>query len=183
VDYIVCVGGSSNMPQVKKAFEKKYSTIPIKLFEPEKAIAFGAAIYAEHLTEAQFLRDICKFSYGIRFVHEFYEYNDEQRLRVYNKIYKGSPLPATAFSISTPVRDGYSSIYFALFESENTEEIYLPENGTQIGSVSVTGLINSKKEDVFSVTLEIDQSGLLQALAVENKTGKSATTEIQLKDF
>ena len=36
IDYIVCVGGSSNMPQVKAAFQKNYPDIELKFFEPEK---------------------------------------------------------------------------------------------------------------------------------------------------
>jgi molecular chaperone DnaK (HSP70) len=183
IDYIVCVGGSSNMPQVPKAFSEKYPNITVKTFEPEKAIAFGAAIYAEYLTEPQFLRDICKFSYGIHFIENYEKYKDENRLRVFNFIYKGNQLPATASTTSTPLSDGYKSISFVLYESENTERIYMPEDGTQIGSVSIIGLIDSKKTDVFSISFGIDQSGLLSAKAVEKKTGKTATTEIQLKDF
>jgi len=57
IDYIGCVGGSSNMPQVRKAFENTYPAIPVRIFNPETAIAFGAAMYAEHLTEANCLSD------------------------------------------------------------------------------------------------------------------------------
>ena len=183
IDYIVCVGGSSNMLQVKKALERDYPTIPVKLFEPEKAIAFGAAIYAEHLTDEKFLKDICKFSYGVRFVENYSKYQDKNRLRIFNYIYKGSQLPASASTTSTPIDDGYQSIFFALYESESMEGVYMPENGTQIGGVLITGLVGSKKTDVFSVDFGIDKSGLLTAKAVEDKTGKTATTEIKLEDF
>lgn len=183
IDYIVCVGGSSNMPQVKKAFEKSYPAITIKLFEPEKAIAFGAAIYAEHLTEKQYLRDICKFSYGIRFIDNYEELKDKNRLIIYNGIFKGSPLPASYETTGFPVEDGSSSLYFAVYESECTDKTYKPEGGTEIGHACVRDLVDSKKADTFIATLQIDQSGLLQVKAVEKKSGKSASAEIQLKDF
>ena len=77
IDYIVCVGGSSNMPQVKKALENSFK-IPVKLFEPEKAIAFGAAIYAENLSQDQYLCDICKYSYGAKYVDNFKKYRDKK---------------------------------------------------------------------------------------------------------
>ena len=183
IDYIVCVGGSSNMPQVRKAFEKNYPDIEIKLFEPEKAIAFGAAIYAEHFTEENFLHDICKFSYGARYIQKFDKYHDRNRLRIYNIIYKGDALPTSGESTSWKIEDGSSSTYIAIYESECTEEIYLPENGTYIGEIEIRGLRGSKKDDETILTMTIDKSGLMQLKAVDERTGKSADVEIQLEEY
>lgn len=183
IDYIVCVGGSSNMPQIKKAFEENYPHITVKLFEPEKAIAFGAAIYAEHLTEPQFLSDICKFSYGARYVENFAKYQDKKRLRIWNIIYKGNRLPASGVSSSYNIEDDEKSTYIAIYESECTDDIYLPEIGTYIGDIHITGIENGKKGDETVLTVDIDQSGLMLLKAVDKKTGKSAIAEIQLKDF
>lgn len=183
IDYIVCVGGSSNMPQVRKAFEQNYPGISVKLFEPEKAIAFGAAIYAEHLNESRYLRDICKFSYGARYVDNFETYHDENRLRITNIIFKGSTLPATGTSYSSPLRDNQESSFLAIYESECTDTKYLPENGTYIGDICLTGLEHRKKSDTTILTIGIDQSGLMTLKAVDEKTRKTETAEIQLKDF
>lgn len=183
IDHIVCVGGSSNMPQIRERMERDYPNIPVELYEPEKAIAFGAAIYAEKLGEDRFLQDICKFSYGIRYVQNYEEYHDEKRLRIFNKIFKGDTLPARASSDSSPLKDGYESVLFSIYESENMDDIYLPERGTEIGSVTITGLVDSLSTDTFTVTLEINRSGLLTAKAVEDKSGKSATTTIELKGY
>lgn len=183
IDYIVCVGGSSNMPQVRKAFEKNYPDIEIKLFEPEKAIAFGAAIYAEHLTEESFLHDICKFSYGARYVEDFAKYKDYNRLRIYNIIYKGSPLPSSGEETSSHINDGATSSYIAVYESECTDYMYLPEDGTKIGEIEIRGLKDSKKGDETVLTMTIDKSGLMQLKAVDKRTGKSADVEIQLEEY
>lgn len=183
VDYIVCVGGSSNMPQIKKYFEKNYPDIVTKVFEPDKAIAFGAAIYAEHLKEPQFLRDICKFSYGARYVEDFDTYHDKNRLRIWNIIYKGKQLPASGTSISTRLEDGNSDTYISVYESECTDDIYLPDKGTYIGDIRITGIINGKKGDETLLTMSIDQSGFMLLEAVDKKSGRSAYAEIQLKDF
>lgn len=183
VDYIVCVGGSSNMPQIRKTFEKNYPGITVKLFEPEKAIAFGAAIYAEHLKEPKYLKDICKFSYGARYVEDYNKYKDKNRLRIFNIIYKGSQLPASSSFRSSRIEDGCSDIYIAVYESECTNNMYLPENGTYIGDIRITGIVDGKKDDETRLTINIDQSGLMSLEAVEQKTGKTAEVEIQLKDF
>jgi molecular chaperone DnaK (HSP70) len=84
---------------------------------------------------------------------------------------------------ASPVRDGGKSMVFRLYESENTDRMYMPDDGVEIGSVSVTGLVDSKKSDVFEISFGIDRSGLLSAKAIEKKTGKTVTTEIQLMNF
>jgi molecular chaperone DnaK len=183
IDYVVCVGGSSNMPQVKKAFQEIYPEIPIKIFEPEKAIAYGAAIYAEHLAEPQYLSDICKFSYGIKFVENYEVHKDKNRHIVKNGIFKGSPLPASYETKAYPAEDGQVSVRFTVFESDCTEITYKPEDGTEIGHVVLSNLIDSKSTDRFITTLQIDQFGLLQVKAIEEKSEKTVSAEIQLKDF
>ena len=183
IDYIVCVGGSSNMPQVRKAFEQNYPGIEIKIFEPEKAIAFGAAIYAEHLTEETFLHDICKFSYGARYIQDFAKYKDQNRLRIFNIIYKDNALPTSGESISYHIEDDYTGINIPIYESECTDDIYLPENGTYIGEIEINGLEGSKKGDETLLTMTIDRSGLMQLKAVDKRTGKSANVEIQLEEY
>ena len=46
IDEILLVGGSTRMPQVKKALTKNFSEIEIKILEPDEAVAKGAAIHA-----------------------------------------------------------------------------------------------------------------------------------------
>ena len=181
IDYIVCVGGSSNMPQVKEAFKKNYPDIAIKLFEPESAIAFGAAIYAEHVKEENFLQDICKFSYGARYIQNFDRYRDYNRLRVFNMIYKGDPLPTSEKHISTPIDDD-TDTYIAIYESECTDEIYLPEDGTHIGGINISGA-GRKADDDTVLTMTIDRSGLMQVKAVVERTGQVIEATIQLKGY
>lgn len=183
IDYIVCVGGSSNMPQVKAEFQKQYPDIELKIFEPEKAIAFGAAIYAEHLTQENYLRDICKFSYGARYVQNFSKYHDWNRLRIYNIIYKDTDLPASGESVSYNIEDGETSTYIAIYESECKDKIYLPENGKHIGEIRISGLQDAKKDDETILTVTIDKSGLMQLKAVDKRTGKTAKAEIHLDGY
>ena len=182
IDYVVCVGGSSNMPQVRAAFEKNYPDIEIRLFEPEKAIAFGAAIYSEHVTEENYLHDICKFSYGAKYIQNFNKYRDPDRLRIFNIIYKGDELPASGESTSYGIDDG-ADTHIEIYESECTKKIYLPEDGTHIGEIEIRGLKGSRKDDATILTVTIDRSGLMNLKAVDERTGKTARVEIKLKDF
>ena len=53
IDEIILVGGSCKMPQVKVAVEEAYPNIPIKMFEPNEAVAKGAALHADALKKGQ----------------------------------------------------------------------------------------------------------------------------------
>jgi len=88
IDYMVCVGGSSNMPQVREALQGRFRYAQVKVFEPEKAIAYGTAIYAENFSSTGFLLDICKFSYGFRFIDHYRLHKDVNKLIIYNQIKK-----------------------------------------------------------------------------------------------
>ena len=64
IDEIILVGGSCKMPQVKELVSATYPDIPIKMFEPNTAVAKGAAIHANNLlqgiTELQKWKDVVK---------------------------------------------------------------------------------------------------------------------------
>lgn len=53
IDEIILVGGSCKMPQVKEIVEATYPDIPIKMFEPNAAVAKGAAIHANNLEQGR----------------------------------------------------------------------------------------------------------------------------------
>lgn len=184
IDYIVCVGGSSKMPQVRSAFKKIYPDIELKIYEPEKAIAFGAAIYADHLAEENYLRDICKFSYGARYIEDFSTHHDKDRLRIWNIIYKDTDLPASGESISYKVEDDQNAIYIAIYESECTDDIYLPKKGKCIGEIEITGVREVKKSKGIRLTMTIDRSGLMHLkAAVDEYNGKSVEADINLDGY
>ena len=46
IDEVLLVGGSTRMPQVKETLERKFGKEKVKIFEPDEAVAKGAAIYA-----------------------------------------------------------------------------------------------------------------------------------------
>ena len=56
IDEILLVGGSSRMPQVMKKVEEVYGK-PTHLFDPDEAVAKGAALYAQNLNGYQIMID------------------------------------------------------------------------------------------------------------------------------
>lgn len=182
IDYIVCVGGSSNMPQIANEFKRRFPDKTVKVFEPEKAIAFGAAIYANNISDKNFVQDICKFSYGAEYVQDYYKYHDKNRTRIFNIILKDTELPAKGVSHSSKLSDG-SSIYIPIYESDCTDGIYELKEGTYIGDITISGIPDGKKGDDTKLTMEIDRSGLMVLHAEHVKSGKSAHVEIKLKGY
>ena len=53
IEEILLVGGSCKMPQVKAAVEKEFPDTKILMFEPNEAVAKGAAIHADDLLKNQ----------------------------------------------------------------------------------------------------------------------------------
>lgn len=54
-DQIVLVGGSTRMPQITEALDKEFQ-LPQRLFEPDEAVAKGAALYGQRLFLQQNIR-------------------------------------------------------------------------------------------------------------------------------
>ena len=69
----------------------------------------------------------------------------KNRLIISNIIYKDTSLPAEATSSSLRLEDGNYDTYIAIYESECCDERYLPEKGTYIGNVTISGIEMEKK--------------------------------------
>ncbi|MDR3216668.1 MAG: Hsp70 family protein [Clostridiaceae bacterium] len=199
IDYIVCVGGSSNMPQVEAKIKEMFSDMPqenIRKFKPGEAIALGAAIYSKYVTsddlnnnpETIHVQNIASFSYGARYIQNYEKYKDKNRHRIFNIIKKGELLPAQGKSTCCALegRDGIVSQHIHMFEADNEynrDEPYLPELGKHIGVVEVSGIPNLEEGDDFITTMKISPSGLMTVTAIHVKSQKEGTVEIKLRGF
>lgn len=120
IDIIVCVGGSSNMPQVMDGLKRAFPGKDIKIYEPEKAIAIGAGIYAQFCDgKDSFLSNIASFSYGT----DCCTSSDNDEKIVLNLIKKGDRLPNSCshcFSIS----EESDKMNFRIYESSTDDAYY-----------------------------------------------------------
>lgn len=123
INEIICVGGSSNMPQVQEGLRNAFPASNIQVYEPEKAIAIGASIYTQYCDgKDTFLSDIASFSYGTRCYRDYD--NDPDDYIIVNLVKKGNRLPSTKKHRFYTVRDGQQYIRFKIFESSNTMDEY-----------------------------------------------------------
>jgi len=120
IDKIVCVGGSSNMPQVLEGLRRTFPGKDIQIYEPEKAIAIGAGIYAQFCDgKDSFLSDIASFSYGTDCFAT--SYSDEKI--ILNLLRRGDRLPKTC-SNSFSIRKPSDKMYFKIYESPIGDDKY-----------------------------------------------------------
>lgn len=123
VSQIICVGGSSNMPQVTQGLAEAFPSMELRVFEPEKSIAIGASIYSEYCDGRDtFLSDIASFSYGSDCCRN-YDVDPNDKI-VVNLIQKGDRLPVTKKHSFSTTRDGQERMRFDIYESDLTDREY-----------------------------------------------------------
>lgn len=172
IDKLICVGGSSNMPQVIEGLKNAFKGMDIRVYEPEKAVALGAAIYAqfckEHGAGSRILSDIAPYSYGIR-CYEDYDKNPDKEV-VLNLILKGDKLPKQSHRYFKTVKDGQTYLTFKVFESALTKkncELY--EVGDYVMEVELPLPHRPPKNTNVDVTMTLNADGLIEVSADDSK--------------
>lgn len=122
INEIILVGGSSYMPMVKKRLQKDFScNIRLDRFEPDRAIAKGAAIHAANLAGQKAgpkLEDKGSRSYGFEVI------TNEGDLKVENVVKRTDPLIYSGTSnFSTSAET--DSVNLSLYENVGTDNTLL----------------------------------------------------------
>lgn len=171
ISKIICVGGSSNMPQVKEEIEKRFPQCQVQRWQPSIAIAYGAAIYST-LDEPPITK--APFSYGIKCYDDYDK--DTEKIIVVNLIKKGETLPASGEHRFSTVRANLRTTGFPVYESENSLDEYAPNHGKQIGRLEMKLAPNTPKDYSFRVRMRLNEHGLLEVEASDRKRNKVETT-------
>lgn len=115
---IILVGGSSNIPLVRKMIEQRFDWIdPNCIVQrlPEKAVALGAAIFAELPSVVD--NTPVPFAYA---VDTFASHLNRDMLRVI--IPKGAQLPITTETTYSPLHDNQEALRFNIYEVYSSDE-------------------------------------------------------------
>ena len=182
IDKIVCVGGGSNMPQVIEGLTNAFGD-KVQVFEPEKAIAYGAAIYAEACgiggvaSGKKLVQDIAAFSYGIK-THDGYDYSNEYIL---NLIQKNVSLPFVSHHVFTPMENNQRYVTFSVYESSIEKERCMVEEVPDefILSVDLKLPPNTPRTASIDVDMSLTNDGLLEIKA-RDQNGNRCEAKKQL---
>lgn len=187
IDEIILVGGSSYMPMIKKRILKEFNCqLRLDMFEPDRAVAQGAALHAAKLQGDEKINvalgeDMGARSYGT-------DISTEEGIMIQNILLRTDPLLYENTFYFTTSNEGQTSASISLYENTSTDpyvsvkkstlimdktlawnhpvpkgtEIIMHVNRNEEGIVHVTGECSGKKEE-FS----IETKGLLDPQEVE----------------
>ena len=186
IDHIILTGGSSNMPQIRAELERlraagTFSGTPdILIVEPEHAIAYGAARYAQTLIMPQEVITLrATHSYGIRYFDE-----TKNRQMVKFLIKKGDVLPKSVTNPSWVRKPTKTSLY-CVYESGYIWDdpcVYEKEHwGEPILEVRLTRKEAAPVGRETRDTLTLTKEGILTMVSVDQVTKEKIEGSIERK--
>lgn len=131
IDEIILVGGSSYMPMIKKRLQKEFNCeLRLDMFEPDRAIAQGAALHAAKLQGDNGVKVILGEDMGARSYGTDVCTNDG--IMIQNILSRTDPLIyEDTFYFYTTV-EGQTSASISLYENTSTDELVSVKKTTKI---------------------------------------------------
>ena len=177
---IICVGGSSNMPQVRDGIQARFPNCTVKISQPEYAIVNGAAIYSSLIgaTPVQEsvapspVQDFLPFSYGVRCLRTS---QAQEEFVIQNILLKGTKYPANIESDKFKISGCGNSVVIEVYESECGEDIYpcnAGKNEKSIGNIIFQMPSGAKPNDKVYCTLSTNDMSEIQVKARNDKGEK-----------
>lgn len=164
IDEVVLVGGSSRIPKIRELLRIFFDgKILNEKINPDEAVAYGAAIQASILSDSKMknkfqLHDVTPFSVGL-------ETNGAKMAIV---IARNSPLPAKGTRTFCTTADNQSIAQFAVYEGNHA----MTRDNKLLGEFKIVGIPAAKAGvELFDVSFEIDENGILNIRGVNRSTG------------
>ena len=170
INRFVLVGGSSNMPMIKRSLEQKYSSKYangratkdwLVVSDPDQAIAKGAAKYAGMLAGLNknniTVRDKATHSYGFRCYR-----GDSDVLIVTNKILSSDPIEIFDRQfVLYPRQDNQSSVAITIIENDRTESDFEYHDEPILIERTLSLPPNTSSKTEIHYTLNRDKNGII----------------------
>lgn len=166
IDEIILVGGSSYMPMVKERLRKEFPGTVIRLdqFEPDLAVAKGAAIHAYNMANPTCVPasgvkigvDLHSHSYGVWITRT--ETNKEE---IQNLILRTDPDVYTGTATNCTREDGQKSVYIAIYENTSVERYTDKKEGKLISAQSITWGYPVPENTTIHYSINRDRDGII----------------------
>ena len=166
IDEIICVGGSSNMTQIKERIAAEFPLCNVRVYYPEYAVVYGAALYADmRKGKVVDVIDKANFSYGIQVVE--HKGTENEKYKIQNMVIKDSALPASSVRNYRPTEDNMAFIAFRTYETDTVyERCDMDEFPmTKIGELKLKLPPNTPKTTDIRTQLTLNENGVLEVKA------------------
>ncbi len=166
---IIMVGGSSNLPVVKRFIKELLRKEPVVVDNADYAIALGVGTYAgirernEDIKD-MVLTDVCPFTLGVDVIN----YGNAQKGRYLPIIERNATLPCSRKVCLTTTKDYQTLITINIYQGEE----YYAEDNLFLGKIEMN--IPSKRagEEGVEVTYTYDINGILHVEVVNSRNVK-----------
>ena len=168
LDGVVLVGGSTRLRPVREAVERFFACSVYSDLDPDRVVAYGAAIQAHGLTAGSehLLLDVTPLSLGLETMGGIVE----------KLIYRNTPIPAAAAQEFTTYQDGQTGMQIHVLQGERE----LVDQCRSLARFELSGIppLPAGMARV-EVRFTIDADGLLVVSAEEKHTGVVQTVEVK----
>ncbi len=169
IEGVVLVGGSTRMPIIKEAISYEFTKNIFTDIDPDRSVAFGAAVQAENLTRRNLntlLLDVTPLSLGIELMGG----------TVQKIIHRNTQIPFTAFQSFTTYEDNQDAIKINVLQGERD----IASDCRSLANFELQGIphLPAGVPDVV-VTFFIDADGILTVSAEEKLTGKKQSVAVR----
>lgn len=166
---VILVGGSTRIPLISKLLQQTLSTAILSDIDPDKAVAFGAALQAENLTSVKnksLLIDVTPLSIGLELYGGVVE----------KVIARNSPIPLFIAQEFTTYADNQTAIQFHIVQGERE----MADDCRSLARFELKNIPPAKAGSVkIEVTFAIDANGILSVSALEKLSGRSCMIEVK----
>ena len=186
-DDIIFVGGSTRMKQVKEAMVKEFSVEP-QIFEPDEAVARGAALLAQFIASnpepeqggvagmktgaPSRFGEVTSKSYGIETLVDGKE-------KLSNVILKNDEIPLSNTQTYYTVQANQRGVNIDVYESNIMERTTEISFGKKIADGRLELPAGLPDESPLDVTFSLDRNGMLSITAVERSQGNKCNITIK----
>lgn len=184
VDKVLLVGGSTRIPRVRDMVRTLTGKEPEMGFNPDEVVALGAAVYAANLSGVTVRNEKGEKLDRVKF-HNVTAHSlgiiatDSNTKEPYNAkiILKDAEIPAKATEMFSTVEDNQTSVMLQIIQGEDKD----PEHCIKVGEAGRLDGISPLPKGVpqIEVTLEYDESGIVQLHARELASGRELKAEIE----